>query len=341
MKHCILVFLLSILLCAMLFPCTAYAAADNHFDGKISGVRYESIPQKSFALSENTFSEALETILPVLAGTLLAVCLVFAFVSLGRMIYVNRSKRKESKEHPERSQTAEASVPAADSGCTAEKADLPFRKNRKPITVLFAALVSIAALGAVFAFFQVCNYALHTKPQIMKSATSPTDAVNAYFTNLRAREFAEADQLLSSELMTLAESPNSEVGILLYDAMWENFSYSCTEPAVIDGLNAVQTVSVTYLDIPAVTALQRTHMLAALEQLAREYEDPSVLLDDEGYYNTDISLEALADVTERLLKAPERFLVTKEFTLELEYVNYNWVIHTNEDLYAILSGNTY
>jgi len=141
--------------------------------------------------------------------------------------------------------------------------------------------------------------------------------------------------------MTLDAAPAGEVGALLYNAMWENFSYSCAAPAAVSGLKATQTVTVTYLDIPALTALQRTHMRAALEQLAKGSENPDALLDEEGYYNTEISLQALRIVTARLLEDPSRFLVTEDLTLELQYQNSGWKIISNDALYTALSGNTY
>jgi hypothetical protein len=82
-------------------------------------------------------------------------------------------------------------------------------------------------------------------------------------------------------------------------------------------------------------------MRATLEQLAETHKDPDSLLDEEGYYNTEISMEALSIVTARLLEDPSRFLVTEELTLNLRYQNFEWKIEANDTLHKVLSGNTY
>lgn len=218
-----------------------------------------------------------------------------------------------------------------------EKESRPVKLRLLILAVLFSLLTLASAAGTVY----LCTYAAKAQPQIMESAITPEDTVNAYFSHLCAGEFAEADSYLAAEVMTLDAAPDGEVGALLYNAMWENFSYSCAAPAAVSGLKATQTVTVTYLDIPALTALQRTHMRAALEQLAKGSENPDALLDEEGYYNTEISLQALSIVTARLLEDPSRFLVTEDLTLELQYQNSEWKIISNDALYTALSGNTY
>jgi len=211
----------------------------------------------------------------------------------------------------------------------------------KPITRIAATILTIATLVSCAVTVLICTYASNSTPKLVESATTPDAVVNAYFNHICAREFDEADKLLSSKVTTLSETPDSAVGTLLYDALWENFSFTCPVPPVMTSLSATQTVRVTYLDIPAVTALQRTHMRSELEKLAEGSEDPDALLDEEGYYNTEISLQALENVTALLLEDPSRFLVTKDLTLELEYINYEWKIIANEALYQVLSGNTY
>ena len=205
------------------------------------------------------------------------------------------------------------------------------------LAILLTLLTLAFAAGTIFLF----SYASGAQPQIVESNTSPEDVVNAYFSHLCAGEFAEANNYLSAEVMTLDTASASDVGALLQNAMWEHFSYTCMAPAVVSGLEATQTVTVTYLDIPSLTALQRTHMRAALEQLAKTHENPDSLLDEEGYYNTEISMEALSIVTARLLEDPSRFLVTEELTLNLRYQNFKWKIETNDTLHKVLSGNTY
>ena len=204
-----------------------------------------------------------------------------------------------------------------------------------------AIVLTLATLTACIGTVLICNYATNTVPRLMEASATPEETVNAFFSHISAREFEEANGYLSSETMTLSTTPDSDVGKLLYDALWDTFSYSCIGSSAANGLSAVQTVTVTYLDIPAVTAMQRNHMLSELEQLAEASEDPDALLDDDGYYNTEISLEALANVTADLLEDPDRFMATKVLSLGLEYVNYEWKIIADEDLYQVLSGNTY
>lgn len=256
-------------------------------------------------------------------------------VPLAAALYILHLRKKHSVCSLSAPETVETAAP--ESIKTDEKEGRPVKLRSLILAVLLSLLTLASAAGTVY----LCTYAAKAQPQIMESTTTPEDTVNAYFSHLCAGEFAEADSYLTAEVMTLDAAPAGEVGALLYNAMWENFSYSCAAPAAVSGLKATQTVTVTYLDIPALTALQRTHMRAALEQLAKGSENPDALLDEEGYYNTEISLQALSIVTARLLEDPSRFLVTEDLTLELQYQNSEWKIISNDALYTALSGNTY
>jgi len=206
--------------------------------------------------------------------------------------------------------------------------------------LLIAILVTAFALSVAAGTVWLCSFAVNAQPLIVESKSSPTVTVDAYFTHLSSGDFEAANGLLIDEVITFAEDPDSEIGSMLFHALWDHFSCTVAEPAAVEGLTATQKVSVTYLDIPSLTSRQRIYMRAALEQLAREYDQPDLLLNEDGYYNAEIGLSALRNVTAQLLEDPSPYLVTTELTLNLEYINYEWKIHANEELYTVLSGNT-
>ena len=123
-------------------------------------------------------------------------------------------------------------------------------------------------------------------------------------------------------------------------ALQESFSYELSGECHEESVNASQSFTVTYLDIPAVTALQQSATNLRLAEYLEAADRAEEVQAEDGSYLPEVAMKALEEVTAEILLNAEDYYVSTELTLNMQYSDGCWKIIAGNDLFAVLSGNT-
>lgn len=228
-------------------------------------------------------------------------------------------------------------------GLVSRRKKKPADTDKEPsqLRKLSSLILGIAAIIAIIATIIVCSTAIDAKPVIKDEGKDPTAVAEEFMALAFSGESSEAEKLLfGSSKLGLDSKPQDKLGSMLYDALLESFSYEPIGECLKESIDASQSFTVTYLDLPSVTALQQEATNARLARYVDEAQRAEEVLAEDGSYLPEVAMAALEEVTAELLADAESHYVSTELTLQLRYSGGEWKVIADEALFAILSGNT-
>lgn len=228
-------------------------------------------------------------------------------------------------------------------GLVARRKKAPADSEEKPgiIRNIISAVLGLAGIIALIVTIVICSRALEAKPVIMDESSDPAIVAEEFIALALDGKSSEAEKLLlGSSTLGLDSRPEDALGSMLYDALLDSFSYELKGGCTEDSIDASQTFTVTYLDLPSVTALQQEATNARLAEYVESAQRAEEVLAEDGSYLPEVAMRALEEVTAELLEDAQNHYVQTELTLRLRYSGGEWKVIADEDLFAILSGNT-
>ncbi len=205
---------------------------------------------------------------------------------------------------------------------------------------LVSIVLGIAGIIAIIATIILCSKALEAKPVIMDESKDPSAVAVDFMSLALSGESSEAEKLLlGSSKLGLDSKPQDALGSMLYEALLDSFSYELKGDCIRESIDASQSFTVTYLDLPSITALQQEATNARLAQYVDEAQRAEDVLAEDGSYLPEVAMAALEEVTAELLEGAQSHYVQTELTLRLRYSGGEWKVIADEALFSILSGN--
>ncbi len=206
---------------------------------------------------------------------------------------------------------------------------------------VLAIILGAAAIVAIIFTVNTCRDALDAKPVIMAESSEPSAVAEEFMAHVFSGEAAEAEKmLLGSGKLGLDSEPTDNIGSMLYAALQESFSYAPVGPCTEDSTDASQSFTVTFLDIPSLTALQQDATNARLAQYLEAADRADEVQAEDGSWLPEVAMAALEEVTAELLENAEAHYTEAEVTIQLRFSAGEWKVIAGEDLFAVLSGNT-
>lgn len=177
---------------------------------------------------------------------------------------------------------------------------------------------------------------------ITAPAGDPQEAVTGFFDALSAGDYDGAYSYLSDYTsLGLENSPESEAGQQIYQALRQSYSYKLYGECSKNGLNASQQVLLTHLDLTALKADLKEATETALNQLVQTLPKDE-LYDENKNYLPSVTDTAYANAVTSLLGHVQDYYTTTGLELALTYTDGGWRIVTNNlMLNAICGGAAY
>ena len=206
---------------------------------------------------------------------------------------------------------------------------------------IISVILGLAAIAAIVLTVSTCIKALDAKPVIMDESSEPAAVAEEFVSKVLGGDASGAEALLlGSGKLGLDSEPEDNLGKMLYAALQDSFSYEVSGQCVQESIDASQSFTITYLDIPSLTALQQDATNARLAKYLEEADRAEEVQAEDGSWLPEVAMRALEEVTAELLENAEEHYVRSELTLQLQYTAGDWKVIANEELFAILSGNT-
>jgi len=207
----------------------------------------------------------------------------------------------------------------------------------KNIRSAVAVLTGMAALLLALLSLALCGYARTATPRILSDPGNPAAVASAFFDAVCTGDYETARGCVRNcESLGLENSPETEPARMFSDALRASYAWEPGGDCMVRGVEAVQSLRFTSLDLPAVTGGLRDEIMELLELYVEEARLESDIYDEKGEYRQEVVDRALLGAAENLLAdAPTR---TTELTLTLRYSGGDWRIVWDDSLAVALNG---
>lgn len=217
---------------------------------------------------------------------------------------------------------------------------LVFLMRRRPLLRAAAAVLSFAFALTAFSLSYPDTVPEPPKPAQTQPLTEddPRDTVEAFLNAIRKGDYPAAYACLSEyESLGLEDEPEGEAARLLADALRGSYSFLLRGGAVVEGLDARQSVSLTALDLNAMTPDLEREAEAYLLMLSDEVPRSRLAYED-GHFLPSISGQAYLYVLRKTLEHRDDYLCTHELELRLVLTTEGWRIVVDQPLLDALGG---
>jgi hypothetical protein len=151
-------------------------------------------------------------------------------------------------------------------------------------------------------------------------------------------DYATAGTLiLGNPKLGVDRDPADAVGVMIWDAFVESYSYEMVGESFATDSGIAQNVKVSYLKISSVTKNLRERSQTLLEERVAQAEDVDEIYDENNDYKESFVMEVLKDAVSDAL-AEDAEMTGAEFTINLVYRDGNWVVVSDSALLAAISG---
>ena len=191
-------------------------------------------------------------------------------------------------------------------------------------------LIAAALLLCVFASWRGSLY--------IKPSGNPQYTVTDFFDALLAGKYEQAYACLSDyTTLGLEKEPTSEEARLVYQALKDSYAYELVGRCEENQMDAVQRVSLRYLNVTRVESEISKRVNTVLALIVAE-KPRNEVYDENGAYLPELTDEVYLRALQQVLESPGFYYSTAEFDVELTYLNGEWLIKTNQDLFNALMG---
>ena len=213
-------------------------------------------------------------------------------------------------------------------------------RRRRWLRVLAAFLSFAFALTAFSLAFPDAAEPEPTPPAETEALTEgdPRDTAVEFLSALQREDYPAAYACLEQyRTLGLEDDPQGEAARMLADAMRGSYAFHLRGGAVVDGLDARQSVSLTVLDPEALVADLKPDAEAYLQMLSQEIPR-SRLADAEGRFLPEIAEQAYLYALQNALEHWDDYLRSVELELQLRYTTEGWRILVDQPLLDALGG---
>ena len=203
----------------------------------------------------------------------------------------------------------------------------------KPLPAVLAVVLAGTAAA-------VCAYGSQAGTLYAKAEGDPQAIVQTFFDTVCVGDYDTAYACLENySSLGLENTPSSELGRLVYDALKKSYSYELQGGAEVDKLTAKQNVSFTYLDLRAMETDVETETGSVLEQMVRSRKRSEIYDSDDNFLPA-VTDEAYETAVKNVLANAADYYRTDDLTVTLDYIDRQWVINADGSLLGALAGGT-
>ncbi len=196
-----------------------------------------------------------------------------------------------------------------------------------------------AAIAAVLVLFLVVSGNLGTPAKSLTGLDDPQETVSEFFGSLRRGDLEAAGSLLSHCNLENTDMTNqSDVNRKLYQALCDSISVRFAGDSTVDGLDAVQTVQVTYFDISSSASKLNELTKQQIDIMLNDTASAAELYNENSEYRPEVVMQIFDQAAMQLLENPSEYYVTRTFDIELLHEGDGWFIVPSDDLMDCILG---
>ena len=202
----------------------------------------------------------------------------------------------------------------------------------------FSGLFLCFGLGLMFLAICLVMGQPGTQPTLVGSSQEPQNQVVAAMDAICQGDFSGAEQyLLGQPSLGVDRELQDPAAAMIWKAFVESLSYELSGDCYATDTGVAQDVTLTYLDIPSVTANLAQRSEKHLARLQKQATHTSEIYDENGNFRTDVVQQVLNTVVQEAIREDATYTSTT-FTLQLVMRDGQWYIISNSDFIRAISG---
>ena len=206
------------------------------------------------------------------------------------------------------------------------------------ISRFFSGFFLYLALGLMLLAILLVMAMPGATPTLATPVQEAQDQVSAAMDAICRGAFSDAEQyLLGNPHLGADRELSDPAAAMIWDAFLDSLSYQLSGACYATDTGVAQDITLTYLDIPSVTANLAARSEAHLTRLQAQATHTSQLYDDAGNYRQDVVLQVLRTAVSEALKEDAK-QTSDTFTLQLVYREGQWHVVPNSDFIHAISG---
>lgn len=203
--------------------------------------------------------------------------------------------------------------------------------------------VSWAVLGVLFSSLALLlsiigsfSGSLYSRP-----AGDPSETVRQFFDAILAEDYDSAYSCLSNyDGLGLENAPDTETGLMVYEALKESYDYALSGQPRLDRLSAVQSVRFRYLEIADMENSLHDNTERNLQNAVKELPVDQIY-DENDQFLPEVANKAYTDALRSVLGNAGAYYRSAALEIKLEYINGQWLILCEQPLLDVLTGGTF
>ena len=168
----------------------------------------------------------------------------------------------------------------------------------------------------------------------------PQQTADRFFSSIVSGDYASAYACLDDYTdLGLGTAPADAVGMKVYEALKDSYSYRLSGDCRVDGLTAVQQVEFRYFDLTKISGDLEADANAYLEELVAQ-RSRSEIYDENDHYLTSVTDEVYAHAINSVLDHAGDYYTTVLLDVDLSYTDGTWSLSTSQPMLNALTGGT-
>lgn len=209
----------------------------------------------------------------------------------------------------------------------------------KWIAKIFGLVFILAGIVVAGFTVEVTKKNLDSIPVLLAPVEEAEAQAQALMEAVAKGDYNAAEALiLGSPKLGVDRDPADTVGVMIWEAFVESYSYELVGDSFATDSGIAQNVKVSYLDINSVTANLRERSQVLLEERVAQAADVDEIYDENNDYKEEFVMEVLKDAVKDALEEDAK-MTGAEFTMNLVYRDGKWVVVSDNALMAAISGN--
>lgn len=203
---------------------------------------------------------------------------------------------------------------------------------------LFSWLFGLMGICAAAAGVYLALHFLNTDPVLLTPPDAAREQAARLLDAVCAGEYDDVSAALyGTPGLGIDRQPDSQVGVLIWDAYEESLSYELRGGCYATDSGVAQDAVITGLDLDSVTGSLGDRSKALLEQRVAQAEDISEIYDENNEYREEVVMAVLLEAAEQAI-AEDSQVISREVTLNLIYENGQWWIMPDSALLEAISA---
>ena len=208
----------------------------------------------------------------------------------------------------------------------------------KIFAAILAAVFGLAAVAAAAMGVYISFKSIHADPVLLEAPEAAELQLQQMLEKICEGDFNGAGEMMQgTPNLGVDREASSEVGLLIWDAFVDSFTYEITGECYATDSGVAQDIRITCLQIGSVTATLRERSQSKLEQRVAEAENTSDVYDEENNYREDVVMAVLYEAAQDALNEDAK-TVSYDVTVNLIHSDGQWWIIPEDALLEAISG---